>query len=129
MLHHEFQTTQVAEWWYYDNSTEQLHCEIRQNDKPTYRKIKCMVIESDVENAWLAIAEENDEKVLLWKDKEFIPENELIAEVCNWEISLKGQYKDSASFEEDLRLFVPLDNGSAIAIGKSRNRMFFLSRH
>lgn len=129
-LVHESQTELVAEWWYYDSSDCQLYCEVRQGDKLIYESFESMVIESEVENAWLAISKKDDRQILLWKDKEFSPTNELVAEVCDWNISLNGQYKDGATFGEALRLFVPLKNGSAIAIGKSRNRKYYLkSRH
>ena len=128
MFYKKQKTRLVAEWWYYDTTDRQLYCEVLQGDKPIYKKLTCIVMESDVENAWLAISEKDDEHILLWKDKEFSPDNELVAEVNDWEITLRGHYKDGALFEEGLRLFVPLQNGSAIAIGKSRNREYYLKK-
>lgn len=126
-FHKKSEERQVAEWWYYDAGGRRLICEVKHKNKPVLKRLTCKVTESEVENAWLAISIFTGESFLLWKDKQFSPENELVAEVDDWKISLKGQNKDGATFEEDLRLLIPIGYGSALAIGENRNRMYYLN--
>ena len=122
----EFQNAVVADWWHYDATNKMLYCEIKENDQPVSKHFEARVIPSGIENAWLGVSTTTNDHILLWDDKELSAGKNLVAEVTNWTIALRGNYKDGASFEDDLRLIVPLDNGSAIAIGKSRNRQYYL---
>ena len=126
-FHKKSEERQVAEWWYYDTEKSKLICEVKHKDRLVLKRLTCKVTESEVENAWLAISLFTSESILLWKDKQFFPGNELVAEVDDWKISLKGQNKDGATFEEDLRLLIPIGYSSALAIGENRNRMYYLN--
>ncbi len=122
----EFQNVAVADWWYYDATKQLLYCEVKQDDKPTFVELECLITDSGVGNAWLAISTSTGQQLLLWEDKELSPEKELVAEVENWSLAVQGNYKEGASFEDVLRLFIPLKNGAAIGIGKSRERHYYL---
>ena len=157
----------AAEWWHFDPIDSMLYCEVKTtNGGLKFLNFPCVVTEANDElDAWLAVNTEKDncQTVLLWKDKELVPEQEIVASVDNWRlrgirsghiaagftygiycaifahcrwqwepgipnIRLLGRYHDGATFDDSIRLLIPLQNDSVIAIS-NRNRQYYLHGH
>ena len=153
----------AAEWWHFDSVDSMLYCEVKTTNGLKFLNFPCMIAEADDElDAWLAIdtGKDNSQTILLWKDKELVPEQEIVASVddwslrgirsghiaasftygiycaifthCRWQwdpgvpnIRLLGRYRDGATFDDSIRLLVPLQNDNVIAIS-NRNRQYYL---
>ena len=144
----------VAEWWHYDSISSTIYGEYKlKSDQLKTFHFQTLIVSADVDAAWLAIDKSTRQKFLLWNDRELVPEQEIVAEVwpwclrsgnltyaiyacllggCRWEWSqeiprvfLCGKYRDGGYFEDNLRLIIPLENDSAIAIS-NRNRRYYL---